>query len=106
MNKLYKNIGQTILGFAIILSLVHAEEQQTNSTTAEPQPVRIQFPKGEYNPPLFRTRSLLQAAPSTLATTVNAAQTYTGNSWTYWAENNKMRLYFNINYSDNWKRFF
>lgn len=102
MNKLYKNIGQTILGFAIILSLAHAEEQQTNSTTAEPQPVRIQFPKGEYNPPLFRTRSLLQAAPSTLATTVNAAQTYTGNSWTYWAENNKMRLYFNIDYSDNW----
>ena len=100
MNSFFKNAGTAFFSVALLAMTLYAENA-ANANIPSAQAVRIQLPKGEYNPPRFQTRTLLQSGvPAVLA--VNDTPVYTGNSWTYWVENNKMRLYFNIDYSDNW----
>ena len=101
MNSFLKNIGMAFLSFASLSMSLYAEDS-ANVKNSSTQAVKIQLPKGEYNPPRFRTRSLQQASTSAVASVANATPAYTGDSWTYWAENNKMRLYFNTEFSDNW----
>lgn len=100
MNSFFKNAGTAFFSVALLAMTLYAENA-ANANIPSAQAVRIQLPKGEYNPPRFQTRTLLQSGVPAVPA-ANDAPVYTGNSWTYWAENNKMRLYFNIDYSDNW----
>ena len=68
------------------------QQLQLNKTTGEKY--NIVLPKLKRNPIMLRSLS----TPATVSTMATAADTptYTGNSWTYWAENNRMRLLFEI----------
>ena len=68
--------------------------QQLQLNKASGEKYNIALPKMKRNPVMLRSLSAPVAA-STLATTADNP-TYTGNSWTYWAENNRMRLLFEI----------
>lgn len=67
--------------------------QQLQLNKASGEKYNIVLPKLKRNPVMLRTLST-PAAVSTL--TAANAQAYTGNSWTYWAENNRMKLIFEI----------
>lgn len=98
MKKLITKISCLVGVMVLFGTIVQGVEDPVENSVPENTPAAsIHKPKPEYNPPLLQQRRAVPVMRSAAA-----AAEYTGNSYTYWAQNNKMRLYFNVDYSDTW----